>query len=197
MQKWAELGWDEDLPILVIDFETTGFSSEAKIVEVGLVLLDNDMEVSSTFRSLIDPGIPIPQEATNVHGISDGDVRGAPGIDEFFVTSMLPLMEATGWASHGLPFDLRMLRQSLSDELLRVWPSKQPTVCTLSLLRSLFPQWKKHRLLDAANAFNVSYEPSEIHSALTDARILGTVLSSLVRSGTRLPVTKLSGAWLG
>lgn len=71
----------EELPIVAIDTETTGRDYEAdRIVEIACVMWRSGQVVSS--RSwLIDPGRSIPQEAFDVHGIGDDDVRGKPPFD--------------------------------------------------------------------------------------------------------------------
>ena len=62
----------------VIDVETTGFRPWAdRIVEVACVLLDG-CRVAGRWSTLVNPGMPIPAEATAVHGITDGMVAAAP-----------------------------------------------------------------------------------------------------------------------
>ncbi len=61
---------------LVLDVATTGLGRYPKIVE--LVCADRDGNV--LINTLVDPGEPIPRDATLVHGITDACVRGQPGI---------------------------------------------------------------------------------------------------------------------
>jgi DNA polymerase-3 subunit epsilon len=78
----AELDGDADwseLPIAFIDTETTGRDAERdRIVEVGIVLGLRG-EIVDRKSWLLNPGMPIPAEASAVHGIRDEDVAGAPG----------------------------------------------------------------------------------------------------------------------
>ena len=68
----------EDLPIVAIDTETTGRDSSVdRIVEIACVIWQRG-EVIARHSWLVDPGRPIPQEAFDVHGIGDDDVRGKP-----------------------------------------------------------------------------------------------------------------------
>jgi DNA polymerase-3 subunit epsilon len=64
--------------VVFFDLETTGVSTEHdRIVDIACIRQDPDGR-EETFISLVDPGMPIPPEATAVHGISDEMVRGQP-----------------------------------------------------------------------------------------------------------------------
>ncbi len=63
--------------LLCIDTETTGLDIEAdRIIELGGAYAVAG-ERGPTFRTLVNPGIPIPAEATSIHGIGDADVAAA------------------------------------------------------------------------------------------------------------------------
>lgn len=91
--------------IICYDFETTGLSTtNDRIIQIGAVAenvpgtraewakLDptyaphtvpgvegtGDGITLRTFQTLVDPGVPIPADATKIHGITDERVRGAP-----------------------------------------------------------------------------------------------------------------------
>ena len=63
-------------PVAFLDLETTGLNrSEDRIVELALLILYPDGRVVDRVRRF-NPGIPIPAEASAVHGIGDADVAG-------------------------------------------------------------------------------------------------------------------------
>lgn len=63
---------------LFLDTETTGLNPPGdQLVEIGLV--DEAGEI--IFHSLINPGVPIPPDATAVHGITNEMIRDAPSFD--------------------------------------------------------------------------------------------------------------------
>src|SRR5258706_5481157 len=65
-------------PLAFFDLETTGTDPlRDKIVEIALVRIDPSGDREATTRR-INPGRPIPAEATAVHGIRDEDVADAP-----------------------------------------------------------------------------------------------------------------------
>lgn len=65
-------------PIVFFDLETTGVNiAKDRIVEVSVLkVLLNGKEEQKTIR--VNPGIPIPKEASAIHGIYDEDVKNAP-----------------------------------------------------------------------------------------------------------------------
>ncbi len=67
-----------DRPIVFFDLETTGINvARDRIVEISVVKIFPDYSEKIKKR-LINPGIPIPRETTEIHGISDDDVKDAP-----------------------------------------------------------------------------------------------------------------------
>lgn len=65
-------------PIVFFDLETTGINVSAdRIVEISMIkILPNGNEQTKTYR--VNPEIPIPEQSTAVHGISDEDIKDAP-----------------------------------------------------------------------------------------------------------------------
>lgn len=65
-----------DRPLAFFDLETTGTNVNSdRIVEICYVVIHPDGE-SGDDTMRIDPGVPIPQEASDVHGITDEEVDG-------------------------------------------------------------------------------------------------------------------------
>jgi DNA polymerase-3 subunit epsilon len=62
-------------PIIFFDLETTGINiAKDRIVEISLLkLFPNGNREQKTWR--VNPGIPIPAQATAIHGITDEDVQ--------------------------------------------------------------------------------------------------------------------------
>lgn len=65
---------------VVLDTETLSLRPEDGICDLCIVAIDGTI----LFDSLINPGRPIPTEASNVHGIRDEDVRDAPTFAEAY-----------------------------------------------------------------------------------------------------------------
>ncbi len=71
------------LPTAVIDFETTGLPPNGRACQVGIARFERGACVAS-LQWYINPGCPIPEEATEIHGITDEHVDGAPSVYEVF-----------------------------------------------------------------------------------------------------------------
>ena len=66
------------LPIGLIDVETTGKDASVdRVVEVGIAIA-RDGEIVERKNWLVNPGRPIPKEASDVHKIMDEDVKDSP-----------------------------------------------------------------------------------------------------------------------
>jgi DNA polymerase-3 subunit epsilon len=78
-----ESDWTK-LPLAVIDFETTGIDpAEHRIVEYGFALFD-DGKFQQATQGLLNPGMPISEEASKVNGITDQDVADKPTFEQYF-----------------------------------------------------------------------------------------------------------------
>jgi DNA polymerase-3 subunit epsilon len=77
-KRWREL------PLVVIDTETTGVVPGVDdVVQLGIARFPSDRELLPSVGSwLVNPGRPIPPEATAIHGITDDMVRDAPTLVE-------------------------------------------------------------------------------------------------------------------
>ena len=72
-------------PLAFFDLETTGINvGKDKIVEICILKVQKDgSEECKTWR--VNPGIPIPKESSDVHGITDDMVKDCPTFAELAV----------------------------------------------------------------------------------------------------------------
>jgi DNA polymerase-3 subunit epsilon len=101
--------------IAVVDTETTGlYPSRDRLVEIAIMLLEVDAGTGrlvrrlETYQALNDPGMPIPREATAIHGITDAMVKGRC-IDAARVARMLGAADLV--VAHNSGFDKGFVRQ--------------------------------------------------------------------------------------
>lgn len=178
-RRWREL------PLVVIDFETTGTNAERdRVIEIGLVGFDEG-ELSFSEGLLIDPGIPIPEESRAIHGITDEELEGAPRFPEALLRIM-ELLEGRLPIAYNANFDRGFLHAELArvsgrlptDAVLP--PALRPDVIWVDPLiwaREILKELKSRKLVDVAAHLEVPLE--QAHRATGDAEATGHVLLAL------------------
>lgn len=73
-------------PLVFFDLETTGIEvTDDRVIQIAMLKVHpNGLEES--FKSLVNPGIPIPESSSEVHGIRDEDVASSPLFGELVPT---------------------------------------------------------------------------------------------------------------
>lgn len=157
---------------VVIDTETTGLDPDTdRVVEIALVTVNNG-EITDAFRSYVKPGIPIPPEASAVHGITDEDVEDAPTLTELLPQINTICDQAELLVAHNASFDRSML-PCLS----------QPWLDTLRLAKRIYPDLPKHNNQYLRYALKIAC-PEVVdlppHRALADAYVTSHLLLHLL-----------------
>lgn len=172
-----------DIPIAFLDTETTGTSPETdRIVEIGIIIGQNGA-VQRRYNKLIHPQIPIPARATEVHGISDEDVRDQPTFAQV-AQEIFQILHGTLPAAYNASFDraflqLEMRRAGLGD-LENSPPALRQGVDWIDPLvwsRHLYRQERSHKLGDVAKRLGVALQNA--HRASDDAEAALLVLYRL------------------
>lgn len=89
---------------LILDTETTGLS-DAEIVEITIINLDREI----LFNSLVKPTIPIPDEAINIHGITNEMVANSPSFGEIY-DEIKSIITGKTVAIYNADFDVSILK---------------------------------------------------------------------------------------
>ena len=97
-----------EIPLSVIDFETTGLSAKsgARVVEVAIARVEPGGEPKLVLDTLVDPDGPVL--GTSIHGISDDDVLGAPGFTEL-ICEIVVALDASLVSAFNASFDMSFL----------------------------------------------------------------------------------------
>jgi len=162
----------------VLDFETTGFGSIDRVVEVGIVLLDEHLEVEETWDSLIQPEREIPN--TFIHKITDEDVVDAP-LFSGIAGQLASMLAGRTMVAHNASFEQRFLRQEYA-RLGVVWPEYGNWVIdTKDLSKKFFGKSKLQEVLDTAGILN-----DRPHAALSDALATAALLKWLVEQESEI-----------
>jgi DNA polymerase-3 subunit epsilon len=160
-------------PLLFFDLETTGLDiSRDRIVEIAAVKVFPDGHVEEK-RRLINPTIPIPKEAQDVHHISDEDVKDQPTFKQV-AKSLAQWMEGCDIAGYNSTrFDIPLL----AEEFLRAGVDFDFRKRKLIDVQNIFHKMEQ-RTLVAAYAFYCNKNLDDAHSALGDVRATYEVLKA-------------------
>ena len=170
-----------DLPLAVIDFETTGFSAtKGRIVEYGFALFDGG-KCTAQVGGFLNPGMEIPEEVQKIHGITDADVKHAPNFSEVIELFVATLRNRVPVA-YNAPFDRRFLmgelaRVPISYEHLPVFDDETEWIDPLVWVRRFHKYDKGKKLTDMCSRLGVKLD--DAHRAMSDAKATGEVLMKL------------------
>ncbi|MBI4347251.1 MAG: 3'-5' exonuclease [Elusimicrobia bacterium] len=172
-------------PIVFLDLEATGVDVQRdRIVQVACVRLSPGGG-RETFESLVDPQIPIPEEAAAVHGIRDADVRGRPTLKDL-APRLVAFLEGADLGGFGIcRFDIPMLAAEFKRAGISYDFSAHRSVDAMLIFHRMEP-----RSLSAAVQFYCGKTLEHAHHALADAEAsLDVLLAQVERYGAqaRLP----------
>ncbi len=176
---------------IVLDTETTGFDPETgdRIVEIGAVELNNHVVTGRTFHQYINPERAMPQEAFQVHGLSDEFLRDKPKFADVG-QAFLDFIGDARLVIHNAAFDMKFLNAELKWMHLPELPWER-AIDTLAIARQRFPG--SPASLDAlCRRFAIDNSARTLHGALLDSEILAEVYLELI--GGRQPDFALSVA---
>ena len=150
--------------IIAIDVETTGISPEKeRIIEIGAFR----PETGEIFRTLIHPGKPLPERITELTGITDEMLAGAPKEAEAVKAWLEFMGEDTILLGHNIGFDHSFLVQAI-----RRCGLPEPQfygIDTLKLSRVLCPELPNKKLETMVEYFGLTNERA--HRAFEDAKV--------------------------
>ncbi|MBO4657499.1 MAG: 3'-5' exonuclease [Bacteroidales bacterium] len=160
-------------PLLFFDLETTGLNIACdRIVEIAAVKVFPDGHVEEK-RRYINPEMPIPKEAQEVHHITDEMVKDQPTFKQI-AKSLAQWMEGCDIAGYNSTrFDIPLL----AEEFLRAGVDFDFRKRKLIDVQNIFHKMEQ-RTLVAAYAFYCNKDLEGAHSALEDAKATYEVLKA-------------------
>ena len=169
-------------PIIFFDLETTGVDvTHDRIVEISMIkVLPSGEEIEKTRR--VNPGIPIPAEATAVHHITDADVANEPSFRQIAKSLANEMVGCDIAGFNSNRFDIPMLDQ----EFQRAGVKFDFTKARFVDVQTIFHK-KEQRTLLAAYRFYCGKELDGAHSANADTRATLEVLKSQLDRYDDLP----------
>jgi DNA polymerase-3 subunit epsilon len=163
----------DDSPIAVIDFETTGLVPGVdRVVEVSVVKKEPGKAVELVFDTLVNPMRPVA--ATEIHGITDGDVEIAPRFDDI-AGDLLSVISECVIVAYNIYFEMKFLNY----EFRRVGVDHIPPHFCLMYMRPMLNLGSRCRLEEACRDYEIEYQAA--HVASKDAQAAAQLLQYYLR----------------
>lgn len=160
-------------PLIFFDLETTGVNiTKDRIVEISYIkVFPNGQEQEKTIR--VNPGMPIPPEATAIHHITDEDVKDKPLFKDIAkdLSHVFEGCDIAGFNSNR--FDIPLLME----EFLRAGVNFDISKRKFIDIQTIFHKMEQ-RTLVAAYKFYCNKDLNDAHSASADTRATYEVLKA-------------------
>ena len=164
---------------LVLDTETTGLDHESgdRIVEVGVIELNNYIITGKYLHYYINPEKKSDPKAEKIHGLTTEFLSDKPKFVDIAET-LIDFIGDNKVIIHNAPFDLGFLNAEFSKCDMKELKEEQ-VIDTLIISRKKYPGQSVS--LDAlCRRFNIDLTTREKHGALLDARLLSQVYLELM-----------------
>lgn len=170
----------------ILDLETTGHSVLDQIIQIGLVVVSDELEVVDTFSTFVKPTVEIPAFITNLTGITEADVQDAPDLNDALL-EVIPRIDDAVLVAHNVGFDANFLNHALDQ--CGYLPFAGRRLDTMELLRILFPSITSYQLGTAAEQLGIVHE--QHHQADADAMATAQIFIQCVQKLRSLPLLTL------
>ncbi len=148
---------------IALDLETTGLNPKLdKIIEIGAVRVRKG-RTEDTFHSLVNPGRAVEERVSELTGIDDGMLAGAPDMGQL----LKPLLAFIGGdilIGHRILFDYSFLKKEAVNQGVSF---EKEGIDTLKLARKFLPDLESRRLEYLCRYYGIGHLA---HRALGDAQ---------------------------
>ena len=172
-----------DTEFVAFDIETTGLNAmNDRMTEIGAVIFSGG-EIKEVFNTFVDPKMHIPPDITQLTGIRDSDVAGAPDEREA-MEKFIAFIGDRPIIAHNAHFDVGFMSAAANRQGLKFSPV---FLDTLALSQALLPELKRFKLDIVSNHLGL---PQFNHHRASDdamvvARMMGKFLPMLSQQGAK------------
>ncbi len=155
-----------DRDIVFFDIESTGLNIiQDRIIQIALIKYSKSSEEPQELTMMLNPGIPISEEAYKIHGISNEDVRNKPTFQQVGqkIFDFIGQADLGGYNSDR--FDIPMLIEELDRIGIQLVISHRRLIDVQKIFYKMEP-----RTLKAAYKYYCDQELEDAHDALADVR---------------------------
>ena len=160
-----------DRPLIVFDIESTGINARTdRIIELAAIRVEpNGTETPGYW--LLNPGVPIPEETTAIHGITNEAVRNCPRFSDKALEILVFFGESDLAGFNAGRFDIPMLQEEFARAGITFDPDRRRLLDAQRIYHT-----KEPRDLTAALKFYCGVEHTDAHGAEADVRATLNVL---------------------
>lgn len=165
---------------VVVDLEATSTGSKAKIIQVGIVVIE-DGEIVDHYTTDVNPHEPLDAHIKELTGLTDQRLAQAPDFSQV-ARKIFDLVEDGIFVAHNVQFDANLLAENLFFEGYEL---RNPRVDTVELAQVFFPELEKYSLPILCRELGIPLKHA--HTALSDAQATAELLLFLREKMTQLP----------
>ncbi|HFU4054861.1 TPA: bifunctional DnaQ family exonuclease/ATP-dependent helicase [Streptococcus suis] len=166
----------------VVDLEATGTGADAKIIQIGIVLVENG-EIIDSYATDINPYELLDDHIKNLTGITDQQLSQAPDFGQVASTIYDMIGDAI-FVAHNVKFDANLLAEALFFEGFELLT---PRVDTVELAQLFFPTFEKYSLGNLAEHLDLGLD--QAHTAISDAMATARLLIKIQEKIKSLPLS--------
>lgn len=168
----------------VIDLEATSASSNAKIIQIGIVIIENGV-ICQTYETDVNPHEDLDEHIKQLTGLDDQRLRQAPDFSRV-AREVYELIEDAIFVAHNVKFDANLLAEALFWEGFELLT---PRVDTVELAQVFYPTFDKYALGNLCELLEIPLENA--HTALADAQATAQLFLKIQEKMAGLPKTLL------
>lgn len=165
---------------VVVDLEATSTGSKAKIIQVGIVVIE-DGKIVDHYTTDVNPHEPLDAHIKELTGLTDQRLAQAPDFSQV-ARKIFDLVENGIFVAHNVQFDANLLAENLFFEGYEL---RNPRVDTVELAQVFFPELEKYSLPILCRELGISLKHA--HTALSDAQATAELLLFLREKMAQLP----------
>lgn len=170
----------------VLDFETNGLGPWEDILEIGVVLLDSDLNVELNFGTLVDNRKRVKNPWA--HGIDNPQLVGAP-TEEVAFLHLLSLLSGRYVVAHNARFEKRFL--DYHGDAFGLTGSDTVDIKLIDTMPIGQELCGKRKLTDISSILNI---PHNAHTALSDAQVTAVIIQQAYAKNSKAFAKQLAEA---
>ena len=165
---------------VVVDLEATSTGSKAKIIQVGIVVIE-DGEIVEQYATDVNPHEHLDSHIKELTGLTDERLAKAPEFSQV-AEKIFELVKDGIFVAHNVQFDANLLAEFLFFEGYEL---RTPRIDTVELAQVFYPRLEKYNLGILCQELGIHLE--QAHSALSDAQATAELFLCMRQKMFQLP----------